>query len=465
MIFNSYKKGNVIKTSEKILSNETKRTKDERGRISQKSLQITIFKVCESIRQIFDRNGFDELTGPIVQLTDLIKNEELPEIPGFFDFQIPSVLFFLMCDDDPKKIATRNVAINCLVNVSSFHQAAELFNSYEFCSNLLNALNIEKNQNTLYALVCILYNILSNKVPEIQNFFIENNIFNGLLAIFRESYNEDLCKLSLESISILCSVKLNHENVVLVFGIMSEILSKNNFQIFLQPIMIIFYNLLSTGSFDYDFFRELNFPAVVNFSINSDLGLTARYACRIVKILVEKYSCIDCFDINTLFEILTNQKKHTTEAEQALYDIANSIALILEKTNLATDILSEKLYESLLTLGQKEFLLKVGAVNILYQFIKKLNNNKLSLLFYEVENQNIFNILADIFESSYPEMIELSLKIVVEIFQKVSAIKDLQVKCKQYFLKSFQANLLDECSIGNNETIIAYMKLIHSYIS
>ncbi|KAK8890437.1 hypothetical protein M9Y10_035213 [Tritrichomonas musculus] len=461
MFFN-YKFEQENTNKQQNFANEQSDEKEEDFFLTSDDKKISIFRTCEEIHQLFiDQNSF-KISKPINVLSNLIINEKLSSIPGFFQFDIPRILFqFLLLDKED----IRDASVSCLVNFSSYEQSEASFNSEVFCRNFLLAFDHEKMQSILEKMIVLFYNVCVFENQNINSFFILNGIIKILINQFKTSSNKQMIENSFDIISILCKSKLEKDDVLIIYGIICNFMKEYHF--FNLYFIKIFYNLIKYESFLYEEFCDYKLYDFVNESLyKNKLNIEVRYAINVVKNLIQKYNCYQLFDSIQILNLLVIEPQ-IKEEEMCLLSIANVVCLCLDNDkDLYSNLLSENSFKNILLLAQfRDTRFKVAMIKLITRLVKEMKSNNFNLTFIsDNNNQNIFNILDDLIETNEPDVVRCSLDLICLIFMKSTTFNLFDI-CKNLFQNVFTPSLFDKSSEFQDEKIIEFLYQIQSYLT
>ncbi|OHT17300.1 hypothetical protein TRFO_12433 [Tritrichomonas foetus] len=481
MNFQSYKRDssitrNQFKYYSEYIMEDQKNNETHKSPNSSDSVKATIFHTCSLIQTCFKNNNYDEISTYILELSRLIRNESFDEIPGLEKFDVPNILLTIFYDISKEGLndrkAIRIAAINCLVNLSSYEQAESFFDSEQFCSILLISIRKEKVQSSLEILASLLANILTYKNRNIYNYFLNNHIIKILTIRSYRSSNLDFKFLCFDSLKMICSFPLNNSQVELIYRFIgdflskSEELSKDNYDLMLLRIIQVFHSLLENDSIYFELFESLNFHSIVFLAITKEFNLAARFGCRVAKMLVKKYSCINYFPVEKLITLLVNNYTYTdSESTKILFDLTNTISTIIKKSDNCDNLINLELIKGFLDLAQNStILLRVGVIKIIKNLIKFLNESTFQFLLTVVNNQNIFDILAEMVETQDKDVVLNVLKMCILIFEKSTPLNLLN-DCIMLFQKSFSPDFLKFCEEFEDSYINARLSILKNYVT
>lgn len=427
------------------------------------NIEKNIYITCQEIRQYYNEKNDKKITNSLLDLPSLIKNENLTYIPGLEDFDIPDILFEIITFDNPN---IRKASIICLTGISRFDESESLFDSEAFCQNFLSTFLNEKDDDILSKMLMLLDNIFGFNNQRINSFFIENKILKKIISIIEETWNLDIAKIAFNLISIHCKSKLEKSDIYLIYHIISRFQSEH--KLLNYYFMKIFYNLLNFDSFLCDEFIQHQFYSFVKIAIQKNLSITARYGCKIIKNLVEKYNCYQCFDPYMILELLfIEPKKDDIENEvQCLISAITCLnSFIGKEPEITNFLLTENSFKNLLYLARTRNV--SFAANLLYIFVSLYDimpNDSFDLTFTVYEDQNIFHYLSNIVEANDLVTVKQVLKLICLIFQKSVPLNKAQA-CIDCFKDAFSPEIFNTLEDFQDETINQYIPQICSFLS
>jgi hypothetical protein len=404
--------------------------------------------LCGKISIAHSQNQMDLVCNLVAQLSTHISIDCPDEIPGLLEENIVPILFSLLQQGGHR----RATALNCLVNISCI--IPMIFECPAFLCSL--AALFSKDNLTAkekVSLLTFLRNILYNNNPNIQS-VIRQHFPISLFSILIATANGEVIFAVLECLKQFAKFPVDRESFYAILQMIKSTREQPNDECSEKHIQIMVWTMIyfiQSESFNLADFCELEFPQILQKSLESSLEKCVVLGSRLLRMLIANYSVQIRFRMERVLEVFLKSK-----VEENAAVCGSAFGLVLERQiEDSMRYLREGLFENLLRMFENRGIrCKVAMIRMFFALVQTADIETFSMVIIELPgvNETVFSLCWQLFEMREIEICEGCLHLFIAIFEKAECF-GMMKRCIELFQRkihedfTFEDELFRESSI------------------